>query len=102
MSLFRFIAVLGRTQVMANTLGSATLIAVYILGGFVISKGQLFILCKFGEANYNTSPSMWFDDLHTIFIPTNFVSSIRQYPTMAALGVLGLSLDLWTECSSTQ
>ncbi|KAG1360653.1 ABC transporter G family member 45 [Cocos nucifera] len=41
MSLFRFIAVLGRTQVMANTLGSATLIAVYILGGFVISKDNI-------------------------------------------------------------
>ncbi|XP_008776585.4 ABC transporter G family member 45-like isoform X2 [Phoenix dactylifera] len=41
MNLFRFIAVLGRTQVMANTLGSATLIAVYILGGFIISKDNI-------------------------------------------------------------
>lgn len=42
MGLFRFIAVVGRTQLMANTLGSATLVAVYILGGFVISRGYYF------------------------------------------------------------
>ncbi|XP_042458774.1 ABC transporter G family member 45-like [Zingiber officinale] len=41
MSLFRFIAVIGRTQLMANTLGTATLVAVYILGGFVISKDAI-------------------------------------------------------------
>ncbi|MQL82159.1 hypothetical protein Taro_014624 [Colocasia esculenta] len=41
MSIFRFIAVVGRTQVMSNTLGAATLIAVYILGGFVISKDDI-------------------------------------------------------------
>ncbi|KAK1262602.1 ABC transporter G family member 34 [Acorus gramineus] len=37
-SLFRLIAVIGRTQVMANTLGTTTLVAIYILGGFVISR----------------------------------------------------------------
>ncbi|XP_008786438.3 ABC transporter G family member 45-like [Phoenix dactylifera] len=41
LGLFRFIAVIGRTQIMANTLGTATLIAVYILGGFVISKDDI-------------------------------------------------------------
>ncbi|KAG1360648.1 putative ABC transporter G family member 42 [Cocos nucifera] len=41
MGLFRFIAVVGRTQLMANTLGSATLVAVYILGGFVISRDNI-------------------------------------------------------------
>ncbi|RWW33829.1 hypothetical protein BHE74_00017806 [Ensete ventricosum] len=41
MSLFRFIAVVGRTQLMANTLGTATLVAIYILGGFVISKDDI-------------------------------------------------------------
>jgi hypothetical protein len=39
MSLYRFLAAIGRTQVMANMLGTAALIAIYILGGFVISKG---------------------------------------------------------------
>ena len=39
MALYRFLAAIGRTQVMANMLGTAALIAIYILGGFVISKG---------------------------------------------------------------
>ncbi|ERN19478.1 hypothetical protein AMTR_s00069p00193120, partial [Amborella trichopoda] len=39
--LFRFIAAVGRTQVVANTFGTALLIAIYVLGGFVISKGAL-------------------------------------------------------------
>ncbi|XP_073011839.1 ABC transporter G family member 45-like isoform X1 [Typha latifolia] len=40
-SLYRFLASLGRTQVMANTLGTTTLIAIFVLGGFVISKDDL-------------------------------------------------------------
>jgi len=39
MGLYRFLAAIGRTQVMANMLGIAALIAIYILGGFIISKG---------------------------------------------------------------
>ncbi|MQL82152.1 hypothetical protein Taro_014617 [Colocasia esculenta] len=41
MAIFRFISVVGRTQVMSNTLGAAALIAIYILGGFVISKDDI-------------------------------------------------------------
>ncbi|CAL9146210.1 ABC transporter G family member 45-like [Musa acuminata AAA Group] len=41
MALFRFIAIIGRTQLMANTIGTASLIAIYILGGFVISKDSI-------------------------------------------------------------
>jgi hypothetical protein len=33
------LAVIGRTQVRATMLGTSALIAVYILGGFLISKG---------------------------------------------------------------
>jgi hypothetical protein len=40
--LYRFLAAIGRTQVMANMLGTAALIAIYIFGGFVISKGLMF------------------------------------------------------------
>ena len=39
LSLFRFIAALGRTQVVANTLGTFTLLLVFVLGGFVVAKG---------------------------------------------------------------
>lgn len=38
LSLFRFIASVGRTLVVANTFGSFVLLLVFVLGGFVISK----------------------------------------------------------------
>ncbi|WOL19176.1 ABC transporter G family member 45 [Canna indica] len=41
MSLFRLIAVLGRTQVKANVLGTMLVTAIYILGGTVISKDSI-------------------------------------------------------------
>ncbi|KAJ6851228.1 ABC transporter G family member 45-like isoform X4 [Iris pallida] len=41
MGLFRFIAAVGRTKVMAATLGSGALVAIYILGGFIVSKDNL-------------------------------------------------------------
>ena len=40
LSLFRFIAAVGRTQVVANTLGTFTLLMVFVLGGFIISKSK--------------------------------------------------------------
>lgn len=40
MSLFRFIAALGRTLVVANTFGFFVLLLVYVLGGFIIAKGE--------------------------------------------------------------
>jgi hypothetical protein len=41
MGLYRFLASLGRTQVMANMLGTEALIAIFILGGFIVSKGKI-------------------------------------------------------------
>lgn len=43
LGLFRFIAALGRTQVVANTLGTFTLLLVFVLGGFIIAKGYHYI-----------------------------------------------------------
>jgi hypothetical protein len=40
LSLFRFIAALGRTQVVANTLGTFTLLIVFVLGGFIVSRSN--------------------------------------------------------------
>lgn len=42
LSLFRFIAALGRVQVVANTLGTFTILLVFVLGGFIIAKGEFF------------------------------------------------------------
>ncbi|XP_027068458.2 ABC transporter G family member 39-like [Coffea arabica] len=41
LSLFRFIAAIGRTQVVANTLGTFTLLVVFVCGGFVVAKDAL-------------------------------------------------------------
>lgn len=39
LSLFRFVAALGRTEVVANTIGSFTLLLVFVLGGYIVAKG---------------------------------------------------------------
>ncbi|XP_047967784.1 ABC transporter G family member 39-like [Salvia hispanica] len=41
LGLFRFIAALGRTQVVAHTLGTFSLFVIFILGGFIVSKNDL-------------------------------------------------------------
>ncbi|KAM3200976.1 hypothetical protein P3L10_033339 [Capsicum annuum] len=39
LSLFRFVAALGRTQVVANTFATFTMLIVFVLGGFIVAKG---------------------------------------------------------------
>lgn len=39
LSLFRFIAAVGRSMVVANLLGMLVLLVVFVFGGFVIAKG---------------------------------------------------------------
>lgn len=41
--LFRFMAALGRNVIVAGTVGSFALLAVQVLGGFIISRGDLII-----------------------------------------------------------
>ncbi|KAJ4970414.1 hypothetical protein NE237_003513 [Protea cynaroides] len=41
LSLFRFIAAVGRTDVVANTFGMLTCLLVFVLGGFVVSKDDI-------------------------------------------------------------
>ena len=38
-ALFRFIAAMGRSMVIANTFGSCALLTLFALGGFVLSRG---------------------------------------------------------------
>ncbi|KAB1199716.1 Pleiotropic drug resistance protein 2 [Morella rubra] len=54
--LFRFIAALGRTEVVANTLGTFTLLIVFVLGGFVVSKDDIKSWMIWG---YYISPMMY-------------------------------------------
>ncbi|CAK9153839.1 unnamed protein product [Ilex paraguariensis] len=56
LSLFRFIAALGRTQVVANTLGTFTLLLIFILGGFIVSKDAIKDWMIWG---YYISPMMY-------------------------------------------
>ncbi|XP_024032997.1 pleiotropic drug resistance protein 2 isoform X2 [Morus notabilis] len=56
LSLFRFIAAVGRTQVVANTLGTFTLLLVFVLGGFIVAKNDLEPWMLWG---YYVSPMMY-------------------------------------------
>ncbi|KAJ9181423.1 hypothetical protein P3X46_009555 [Hevea brasiliensis] len=56
LSLFRFIAAIGRTQVVANTLGTFTLLLVFVLGGFVVAKNDIAPVMIWG---YYVSPMMY-------------------------------------------
>ncbi|KAK6929099.1 ABC-2 type transporter [Dillenia turbinata] len=56
LSLFRFIAALGRTQVVANTLGTFTLLLVFVLGGFIVAKDDIKPWMIWG---YYISPMMY-------------------------------------------
>ncbi|XP_056164531.1 pleiotropic drug resistance protein 2-like [Syzygium oleosum] len=56
LALFRFIAVLGRTQVVANTLGTFTLLLVFVLGGFIVAKDDIQPWMIWG---YYVSPMMY-------------------------------------------
>lgn len=41
--LFRSIAAIGRTELIAGTIGSFILVVLVILGGFIVSRGNLNI-----------------------------------------------------------
>ncbi|KAM7496878.1 hypothetical protein LguiA_021292 [Lonicera macranthoides] len=56
LSLFRFLAAVGRTQVVANTLGSLTLLLVFVLGGFIVAKDDIQDWMIWG---YYISPMMY-------------------------------------------
>ncbi|KAL2539838.1 ABC transporter G family member 34 [Abeliophyllum distichum] len=56
LSLFRFIAALGRTQVNASTLGTFTLLMIFVLGGFIVAKDDIEPWMIWG---YYTSPMMY-------------------------------------------
>ncbi|KAK6231796.1 hypothetical protein SCA6_001869 [Theobroma cacao] len=56
LSLFRFIAAVGRTQVVANTLGTFTLLLVFVLGGFIVAKDDIEPWMIWG---YYVSPMMY-------------------------------------------
>ncbi|KAH7863133.1 hypothetical protein Vadar_013734 [Vaccinium darrowii] len=56
LSLFRFLAAAGRTEVVANMLGSLTLLLVFVLGGFIVAKDDIKPWMIWG---YYVSPMMY-------------------------------------------
>ncbi|CAK7343396.1 unnamed protein product, partial [Dovyalis caffra] len=56
LALFRFLAAVGRTQVVANTLGTFTLLLVFVLGGFIVAKDDIEPWMIWG---YYSSPMMY-------------------------------------------
>lgn len=41
--LFRFMGAVGRNIIVANTVGSFALLAVMVMGGFILSRGKVLI-----------------------------------------------------------
>ncbi|KAK2364345.1 pleiotropic drug resistance protein [Trifolium repens] len=56
LSLFRFVAAIGRSLVIANSLGTLTLLVVFVLGGFIIAKDDIKPWMIWG---YYISPIMY-------------------------------------------
>ncbi|KAJ0087728.1 hypothetical protein Patl1_32467 [Pistacia atlantica] len=56
LSLFRFIASVGRVDVVASTLGTFTLLLVFVLGGFIVAKNDIEPWMIWG---YYVSPMMY-------------------------------------------
>ena len=45
--LFRLMAAITRDMVIANTFGSAALLITFLLGGFMIPKGRIFVFVSY-------------------------------------------------------
>ncbi|CAN6692199.1 unnamed protein product [Malus baccata var. baccata] len=56
LSLFRFLAAVGRTEIVASTIGTFTLLMVFVLGGFIVSKNDIKPWMIWG---YYISPMMY-------------------------------------------
>lgn len=92
LSLFRFIAAVGRTQVVANTLGTFTLLLVFVLGGFIVAKSNLSqSICK---------PASSIDLLENKFSIFLSFRGCRWHWAMDDMGLLYFPYDVWAKCDS--
>ncbi|KAG8371192.1 hypothetical protein BUALT_Bualt13G0061400 [Buddleja alternifolia] len=86
LSLFRFIAAAGRTQVVANTLGTFALLMVFVLGGFVVSRDDIQDWMIWG---YYISPMMYGQNAIAI---NEFLSERWSAPTNGTENTVGKTL----------
>ncbi|XP_062018349.1 pleiotropic drug resistance protein 2-like [Rosa rugosa] len=85
LSLFRFIAALGRSDVVANTIGSFTLLLVFILGGYIVAKDDIQSWMIWG---YYVSPMMYGQNAIAIneFLDKRWGSAPPNSSTQPTLG----------------
>lgn len=95
--LFRLIGALGRNMIVANSFGSFALLAILVLGGFILSRGELLITLK--EQVPSTS-RLFVRDTDGKNIA--FFFCIRGCTEMVVMGLLGLPNDVWAERYSGQ
>ncbi|KAL0369558.1 UNVERIFIED_CONTAM: Pleiotropic drug resistance protein 2 [Sesamum angustifolium] len=86
LSLFRFIAAAGRTQVVANTLGTFTLLMVFVLGGFIVAKDDIKDWMIWG---YYVSPMMYGQNAIAI---NEFLAERWSAPTTGSEPTVGKTL----------
>ncbi|KAL0436323.1 UNVERIFIED_CONTAM: Pleiotropic drug resistance protein 2 [Sesamum radiatum] len=86
LSLFRFIAAAGRTQVVANTLGTFTLLMVFVLGGFIVAKDNIESWMIWG---YYVSPMMYGQNAIAI---NEFLAERWSAPTNGSEPTVGKTL----------
>ncbi|PIN20808.1 Pleiotropic drug resistance proteins (PDR1-15), ABC superfamily [Handroanthus impetiginosus] len=86
LSLFRFIAAVGRTQVVANTLGTFTLLMVFVLGGFIVAKDDIQDWMIWG---YYASPMMYGQNAIAI---NEFLAERWSAPTSGRENTVGKTL----------
>lgn len=85
-SLFRFIASLGRTMIVANTFGSFALVIILLLGGFLLSRHDVKSWWIWG---YWISPLMYAQNAISV---NEFLGHIWNKPTLRSDGTV-LSKD---------
>lgn len=113
--MFRFIAAAGRTLVIANTFGKSALLAIFVLGGFLIARGShrrynkclfylpYFFTLKTQQLRSNCGFEVYECFLYNIVnILQNFSFLIRRHSTMVEMGILGFSIAICADCSSNQ
>ncbi|KAL8501204.1 hypothetical protein ACS0TY_020672 [Phlomoides rotata] len=86
LSLFRFIAAVGRSQVVANTLGSFALLLIFVMGGFIVSKDDIQSWMIWG---YYISPMMYGQNAIAI---NEFLSERWSAPTLGSQPTVGKTL----------
>jgi len=84
LGLFRMIATLARDMIIANTFSSAALLAIFLLGGFIVPKGKaLKIWCNIVQLG----------GILTVIL------LLRYDQAMVGLGILGITIILCSGCS---